>query len=99
MEAHEGDDSIVSVRAATMQRLYFLYLSGCHEDVVHSFSTKLVRNKNEAKSVEGQSNRDNLHGIWPATSPSSGEDRHSGRYRAKSALPTMLTSNYLPQSM
>jgi hypothetical protein len=31
MEAHEGDDTIVSVRADPMQRLYLLYLNGCHE--------------------------------------------------------------------
>lgn len=76
-------------RSDAMQRLYLLYLNDCHEDVVHSFSTNHVGNKKkkkEVKSVEGKSNRDHLHGIWPAKSPSSDEDRHSGRYRAKISL-------------
>jgi hypothetical protein len=79
------------------------------KDVVHSFSTNPVGNENEAKSVEGQSNRDNLHvrrwysfyGYCLASEESQllmKIDVQAGTGQNQPCR-TMLTSRYLPQSM
>lgn len=70
-------------RADPMQRLYLLYLNDFHEDV-HSFWTNRVGNKNTEKIAEKAIEIISM--VWPAKSPSSGEDRHSGRYRVKISL-------------